>query len=240
MAIKAEPPFGKLRTCSGTKTRRNQRKPEPRFKVTGIVSLSPMMRRQRKIKILGAFVLSLLSTTVFGEDSAGAPVFVHQTDIRLVDDVERPHFGTIEFRLPLEVAGQIHGRSQDELQEMFPVWVGEVSENPRVIGTYSVQDTLVRFLPRYPVEPNLAYTARIAFGSIHNLLGLKGQPEPDVDVRLILHRERREPTTVVSSVLPSGDVPENLLRFYVYFSSPMSRGGVYEHIYLADYDGCTS
>jgi len=46
---------------------------------------------------------------------------------------------------------------------------------------------------------------------------------------------RLSPTTVVGHVYPSADVlPENLLKFYVHFSAPMSRGGIYEHIHLRD------
>lgn len=41
------------------------------------------------------------------------------------------------------------------------------------------------------------------------------------------------PTTVVSRVAPSSTVvPENLLKFYVYFSAPMSRGQISEHLHL--------
>lgn len=39
----------------------------------------------------------------------------------------------------------------------------------------------------------------------------------------------------VSQVYPTADVlPENLLRFYVYFSQPMARDGIWDHIVLLD------
>jgi hypothetical protein len=39
----------------------------------------------------------------------------------------------------------------------------------------------------------------------------------------------------VSEVYPSADVlPENLLKFYLHFSAPMSRGRIYDHIHLRD------
>jgi hypothetical protein len=41
------------------------------------------------------------------------------------------------------------------------------------------------------------------------------------------------PTTVVSQVYPTAEVlPENLLKFYVHFSAPMSSGHIYDHIRL--------
>src|SRR5207237_5315237 len=44
--------------------------------------------------------------------------------------------------------------------------------------------------------------------------------------------------TVVTRVYPSANVlPENLLKFYLYFSAPMRRGHIYEHIRLLDHAG---
>lgn len=42
----------------------------------------------------------------------------------------------------------------------------------------------------------------------------------------------------VSAVYPTADsLPENLLRFYIYFSKPMRRENVQSHVYLADEKG---
>jgi hypothetical protein len=50
--------------------------------------------------------------------------------------------------------------------------------------------------------------------------------------------QRAAPTTVVAQIFPSADLlPENLLKFYVHFSAPMSRGHIYEHIHLTDERG---
>ncbi|USD36093.1 hypothetical protein [Ferrimonas sp. SCSIO 43195] len=44
--------------------------------------------------------------------------------------------------------------------------------------------------------------------------------------------------TLVSAVYPTADrLPENLLRFYVYFSAPMDRGDILKSVYLADAQG---
>ena len=42
----------------------------------------------------------------------------------------------------------------------------------------------------------------------------------------------------MSRVYPSADtLPENLLKFYVHFTGPMSRGNIYDHIRLRDESG---
>lgn len=42
----------------------------------------------------------------------------------------------------------------------------------------------------------------------------------------------------VDEVYPTADaLPENLLRFYIYFSKPMQREDILSHVYLADADG---
>ena len=46
------------------------------------------------------------------------------------------------------------------------------------------------------------------------------------------------PSTELTQVYPSaGEVPENLLKFYLQFSAPMSRGHIYDHIHLRDEQG---
>ncbi len=50
-------------------------------------------------------------------------------------------------------------------------------------------------------------------------------------------REKKplQPTTKIAAVYPSADhLPENLLRFYIHFTSPMSRGEAYRHLKLID------
>ncbi len=47
-----------------------------------------------------------------------------------------------------------------------------------------------------------------------------------------------QPQTIIESVYPAADtLPENLLRMYIHFSSPMSAGEAYEHITLLDEHG---
>lgn len=46
------------------------------------------------------------------------------------------------------------------------------------------------------------------------------------------------PVAIVEQVYPTADVlPENLLRFYIYFSEPMVREGIWDSVVLMDDDG---
>ncbi len=49
-----------------------------------------------------------------------------------------------------------------------------------------------------------------------------------------------KPTTVVTAITPSAETwPENLLRFYIHFSAPMSRRGAIGFVSLVDDKGQT-
>lgn len=84
------------------------------------------------------------------------------------------------------------------------------------------------FMPQFPVEPGMNYIAEFR--------PISGAPRM---IQLFeLPAIAKNPSAEVSAVYPSGDVlPENLLKFYLHFTEPMRRGGVYEFIKLRDEDG---
>jgi hypothetical protein len=104
------------------------------------------------------------------------------------------------------------------------------SDRPPLLGTYRVEGRVLRFRPRFPLEPGLRYRATLrapapAAGPVSaEFRPLKPGPT--------------ESTTVVTRVAPSADtLPENLLKFYIEFSAPMSRGEAYDHVRLLDAKG---
>ena len=123
---------------------------------------------------------------------------------------------------------------QGEWQKLLSVYaesglgIGALVELPAMLGRYAVGEDRVRFTPQFPLERGLPY--RAVFRSQH----LPGRSNGAlVSATFELPELNREPSTRVAAVFPSGDeVPENLLKFYVHFSAPMSRGGIYEHIRL--------
>lgn len=128
--------------------------------------------------------------------------------------------------------------SAEEWREIFPVRTadgesdGEASESddrPPVLGSYAVVDDSVHFTPRFPLVPGQPYRARWE------------DPEEDsatTSVLVLLPEPDLEPSTVVTDVHPAvPEVPENLLKLYLHFSAPMSRGGAFDHLHLLDGEG---
>ena len=101
---------------------------------------------------------------------------------------------------------------------------------PAIAGTYSVRADALRFEPQFAFASGVRY--RAAFHPAQ-LPGAPGRPASLVSSEFQLPARRLSPTTVVARVYPTADVlPENLLKFYVHFSAPMSGGHIYEHIHL--------
>jgi hypothetical protein len=81
------------------------------------------------------------------------------------------------------------------------------------------------FVPRFAFIDGTAYTVTV---------------EGAVAATLLRTRPDRVATTEVAGIHPtSAEVPRNLLRFYVWFTAPMSDGYAAAHVRLADEDGST-
>ena len=108
---------------------------------------------------------------------------------------------------------------------------------PPVIGEYTVEADAIRFKPRYPFDPGRHY--RVVFDPLrlpkypkvvaeawrsHPLIAVVHEPGVD-----------RVPATSVVRVYPTGnEIPENHLRFYVFFSGPMSLMSGTDHVRLLE------
>jgi hypothetical protein len=105
-------------------------------------------------------------------------------------------------------------------------------DQPAVLGSHRVEKGVLRFVPRFALVRGVRY--RVVLRPAE-LPGGKGKT---VEVVLALPKPERKPTTVVTRVYPSADrLPENQLRFYLYFSAPMNQGDSYRHIQLLDAKG---
>jgi hypothetical protein len=101
---------------------------------------------------------------------------------------------------------------------------------PPMLGTYRVASNSLRFEPRFPLEAGIAYRATFQPDQLP-----RGKITDTKPVSAVFRRPVRstEPTAVVTQIYPSASaVPENLLKFYVHFSTSMSGGHIYEHIHL--------
>jgi hypothetical protein len=105
---------------------------------------------------------------------------------------------------------------------------------PPMLGRYQIAGGVVRFTPRFPLERGVEY--RAVFNS---------KDAPDTRGRgirivqsFVIPVPAAGPATRVTAIFPSsGELPENLLRFYVQFSAPMSQGNSYGYVHLRDDKG---
>ena len=114
-------------------------------------------------------------------------------------------------------------------QEVVQVWVAAAPAGaPPLGGDVARRNGNLVFTPRYPFQPGLKYRARFDPAVL-------GAADPPVETEFEIPAPPREPVTRVAAIYPSADVlPENLLKFYIHFSGPMSRGEAYRRIRLLD------
>ncbi len=101
---------------------------------------------------------------------------------------------------------------------------------------------VIRFVPRFPLEPGLHYRAELDLIRLDEIAKTVRNPTEPVSVSLTADfsppKRAPQPPAKVTHVYPSRAVlPENLLRFYIHFSAPMSRGEAYQRIRLLDATG---
>ncbi len=130
-------------------------------------------------------------------------------------------------------------REPNDLREVFSVRSrpsSEVATNfehiPPMLGSYELdaKQNLIRFRSRFREEPGMTYRAVYRAPGLKSTNAFKDFVIPPV--------REQSPTTTVTRVSPSKDVlPENLLKFYIEFSAPMSFGEAYEHLKLLDSKG---
>jgi hypothetical protein len=112
--------------------------------------------------------------------------------------------------------------SPDQRNSLLQVHVADTPEgSPPLSGDLALRGRELVFTPRYPFQPGLKYRASFTPHQSHITFTL---PSP-----------KQTPTARVTSIYPSSNqLPENLLKFYIHFSSPMSRGEAYDRIKLLD------
>jgi hypothetical protein len=136
--------------------------------------------------------------------------------------------------------------SAEDWKQVWNVFVaGEQAVG--ILGAYRVTREGVWLVPSFPPEPGVRYRAVLEPVVLAVRLGEDSIPADDFDwltslrpVRsdLILDGPPPGPPARVAAVYPStNEVPENLLRFYVQFTAPMSRGSVGRWIHLEDARG---
>ena len=106
---------------------------------------------------------------------------------------------------------------------VFAIYAGP-GDVPPLLGSYSVEAGTLVFHPQFPLAPGVRYRAVFYSGGKAPLERTFDGPAKDT------RRLAR-----VEHVYPTADIlPSNLLRFYIYFSAPMSQGEAGRRLRLLD------
>jgi hypothetical protein len=134
--------------------------------------------------------------------------------------------------LPASVIAGLTARPPSAAQwpALFSVRVeSAAADAPAVLGDYEWTGGALRFVPRFPLQAGVRYRASVAIGE---LPGGESGAAP-IERTLVLPAPALRAVHIVERVHPTADeLPENLLRFYLQFSGPMSQGEAYRHVRL--------
>ncbi|WP_166821341.1 Ig-like domain-containing protein [Thalassoroseus pseudoceratinae] len=158
--------------------------------------------------------LTLLICVMFGSDSLGTAS--EESPVRIVYERKSNVF-------------TVHGLSSSQLRtaNLRVSVAGTANDSPALLGIQSVQENRLQFHPRFPLDPGLTYHAV-----------LTGKTVGPVRSQFKIPAPKPTQTPEVTDVFPSGDtLPENLLKFYLHFSTPMQQGDSYRLIHLINDDG---
>ena len=157
--------------------------------------------------------------------------------IKLIDSTDpRAQFVRVEGLSSAEI------RSLDAIANNAAAWQAIVSvtvagnETMPVAGSYRVADGAIQFTPQFGFDAGREYLVRVDPAKLPAprqapVVATSVRPAPNAAMQHL-------PLTSVSGISPgSGVWPENLLRFYIHFSSPMSRASALEYVKLVDADG---
>ena len=104
-------------------------------------------------------------------------------------------------------------------------------ELPPVQGSYRLTNNRLVFEPLFPLQAGVNYHA--VFEPAKAVRPPAGTSFDVIETILRIEKPKAKPETIVNQVYPTANsLPENLLKFYLHFSAPMSQGNVYSHIHL--------
>lgn len=118
--------------------------------------------------------------------------------------------------------------SSEQWQSILSVYVDKgrlpTDDDQPIFGSYRVHEGKIIFKPRYPFIAGNRYIAKYA--------------PTDSTTRFQINTVGKVEAPTITKVFPSSDqLPENLLKFYIYFSKPMAQGRAFQHIHLLDDKG---
>jgi hypothetical protein len=172
-------------------------------------------------RLVVAFALAL---------TAGAISAADRVTIDLESSRSEPLSKFVVDGIPEPILRESARWTDERWQELFAVYTvqDERIAPTALLGEYGVVKGKLTFAPRYPLRAAVTYRA------ILRLPGNKSA-EGTQSSRDFTLTEHLGPKTELTAIYPTREVlPENLLKFYLHFSAPMSRGEVYQRVRLRD------
>jgi hypothetical protein len=124
-----------------------------------------------------------------------------------------------------KVEGIRRDRSPKDWSSVFAIYAGPATT--AMLGTYEFASGVLQFHPRFPLAPGVRYRA---------VFQLRGTAP--IEAFFDGARSPAGSTTRVEHIFPSAAVlPANILKLYIVFSAPMSRGQAWSRIHLLDREG---
>lgn len=149
-----------------------------------------------------------------------------------------PGYGTITTRLvPEEIVRLIEKQNFSFKEWSSFFYVQTAPGAPAVLGNYTIADNHLSFKPKFLPDPKIQYLVTFSYPKLNSLLDENiAEVAEFTDVASFEPPEASQPE-VISFIPRLEEVPANLLRFYVYFSAPMSLQNPYDYITIIDENG---
>lgn len=161
----------------------------------------------------------------------------HHVQIDFNDQTFNQNYGTVKLNLPFDI-DETAVPSTVKWGEILMLHVGKTPKEgyPAVSGKYLVDQGNLIFKPRFPPVPEQSYT--VVFNAKQFAKQLPNHPtlaKLTYQTGFYIEPVEFEKIASVTASLPFADkVPANLLRFYLYFSHPMSLDNPYNYLTLLD------
>ena len=114
-----------------------------------------------------------------------------------------------------------------EYLSVFVKSEGKKYDSNAVQGRYTLKDNYLVFSPYFPFEKGMTYVARTK----------KPNGNYGFQSFQVGKKEAVDKAEILSIYPSANELPENLLRFYLYFNTPMKEGQALKHIQLIDAAG---
>jgi len=136
--------------------------------------------------------------------------------------------GSIKFELSANPNSNKEKLDYDQLAVYVKNSAEEYGSNP-IQGQHIREGNYLIFKPYFPFESGMIYVARTKKNNSHSDYSFHSFQ--------IGKKKKIEESKIISIYPTASQLPENLLRFYIYFNTPMKKGEALKHIQLTDEAG---